>query len=229
MFRQRIRLFFKVEGPARYLSQLDFLGAFERAIRRAAVPVRMSEGFNPRPKLSFPLARPVGVVSREEVCEIELSCPMGLELLVRGLDAELPEGVMISHATYVAPNDKARAVAVRYTFRFRTEREAAALPVGSFLARTEHRLEREGKKRSIDARELVRSMECRGDTLCVEIRATPDGSLRPQEILGALDWTCEDPSAVSISREVVCEERVAGPKRSREDRPLVRRRGIRRR
>jgi len=229
MFRQRVRLSFKVEGPARYLSQLDFLGAFERALRRADIPVRMSEGFNPRPKLSFPLARPVGVASRGEVCEIELSCPLGLAHLVTALDAELPEGVSILHAKFVAPNDKARADGVRYTFRFRTAQEAAKLPVSTFLARAEYPLVREGRKRTLDARRLVRGMERRGDTLVVDVEAAPDGSLRPQEILAALEWRCADRSAVVISREVVCEERPREPGRSRDARPLVRRRGIRRR
>ena len=42
---------------------------FERAIRRARISVKMSEGFNPKPKIAYPLALPVGIKGLDEKLE----------------------------------------------------------------------------------------------------------------------------------------------------------------
>ncbi|MEK7805655.1 MAG: TIGR03936 family radical SAM-associated protein, partial [Planctomycetota bacterium] len=68
---------------------------FERAIRRANIPIAMSKGFNPHPKLSLPLALSVGIVSKDEVLEVELlqSVPSGS--LVESLGRQLPKEIQI--------------------------------------------------------------------------------------------------------------------------------------
>ena len=58
---------FKIEGRLRFLSHVETLKLFQRACARAGLQVRYSEGFNPRPRLSLPLPRPVGVESQDEL------------------------------------------------------------------------------------------------------------------------------------------------------------------
>ena len=58
---------FKVEGTLRFLSHAETVRLLERACVRAGLRLRYSEGFNPHPKLSLPLPRPVGVESDEEL------------------------------------------------------------------------------------------------------------------------------------------------------------------
>ncbi|MBW7991664.1 MAG: DUF2344 domain-containing protein, partial [Planctomycetes bacterium] len=52
---------FRIGGPLRFISHAQTLSVFQRACVRAGIEIRYSQGFNPRPRLSLPLPRPVGV------------------------------------------------------------------------------------------------------------------------------------------------------------------------
>jgi radical SAM-linked protein len=69
---QRIRFVFQKTGVLRFLSHLEVVKAFSRALRRAGIPVAYSQGYNPQPKLAFALALPVGVEGWQELADIEL-------------------------------------------------------------------------------------------------------------------------------------------------------------
>jgi radical SAM family uncharacterized protein/radical SAM-linked protein len=62
----QLQIWFKKTGPAKYLSQLELQGCLERALRRADLPLSFSQGFHPKPLLSFSRALPVGVASLAE-------------------------------------------------------------------------------------------------------------------------------------------------------------------
>src|SRR3712207_9149181 len=69
---QRVRIRYAKRGPLRFTSHRDFARAFERAVRRAAVPIAFSQGFTPHPKISYASAAPTGVASEAEYLEIGL-------------------------------------------------------------------------------------------------------------------------------------------------------------
>ncbi|WP_328538762.1 TIGR03936 family radical SAM-associated protein [Streptomyces sp. NBC_00344] len=95
---QRIRLRYTKRGRLRFTSHRDFQRAFERALRRAAVPMAYSAGFTPHPKVSYANAAPTGTGSEAEFLEIALAearDPQELRLL---LDASLPDGLDITDA-----------------------------------------------------------------------------------------------------------------------------------
>ena len=73
MLVQRIRTRFRKTGELKAISHLDLMRTFERALRRTGLPLRMSEGFNPRPRLSFPAALPVGIEGLNEIMEFDLT------------------------------------------------------------------------------------------------------------------------------------------------------------
>lgn len=68
----RIAIRFAIRGDLRFLSHQDSMRLFERAAVRAQLPLRWSGGFNPRPRLSLPLPRPVGVAGEDELLVLEL-------------------------------------------------------------------------------------------------------------------------------------------------------------
>ncbi|GFH34106.1 TIGR03936 family radical SAM-associated protein [Streptomyces pacificus] len=95
---QRIRLRYTKRGRLRFTSHRDFQRAFERALRRAEVPMAYSAGFTPHPKVSYANAAPTGTGSEAEYVEIALTDhrdPAGLRAL---LDESLPEGLDIVDA-----------------------------------------------------------------------------------------------------------------------------------
>jgi len=90
---QRIRLRFAKRARLRFLSHRDVARSFERAVRRAGVPVAYSQGFSPHPRLSWVGAAPTGAASEAEYVEIGLTRPLDPGGLAGALDAALPEGL----------------------------------------------------------------------------------------------------------------------------------------
>ncbi len=103
---QRVRLRFAKRGRLRFLSHRDVARSFERAVRRAAVPVAYSHGFSPHPRLSWVGAAPTGTASEAEYLEIGLTRPVDPAALVTALDAALPDGLDVLEA---AVAERARA------------------------------------------------------------------------------------------------------------------------
>ncbi|MGX4692242.1 TIGR03936 family radical SAM-associated protein [Streptomyces sp. JNUCC 63] len=95
---QRIRLRYTKRGRLRFTSHRDFQRAFERALRRAEVPMAYSAGFTPHPKVSYANAAPTGTGSEAEYLEIALTAPRDPERLRVLLDESLPTGLDVVEA-----------------------------------------------------------------------------------------------------------------------------------
>ncbi len=95
---QRVRLRYAKRGPLRFTSHRDFQRAFERAIRRAGVPIAFSAGFSPHPRISYANAAPTGVASEAEYLEIGLTRQVPPVQLRDALDAALPIGMDVLEA-----------------------------------------------------------------------------------------------------------------------------------
>jgi radical SAM-linked protein len=179
---QRIRIRYAKRGPLRFTSHRDFARAFERAIRRAGVPIAYSQGFTPHPKISYASAAPTGVASEAEYLEIGLQAPVVPDELCRALDAALPPGLDILDAVEARGGNLAERVDAS---RWRVELpglEASTLrdAVQRFLDTPEVLVERMTKQgmRAFDARAAVVSMSVESG------RAAPPtpGSSAPSEV-----------------------------------------------
>src|SRR4051812_8190411 len=95
---QRVRIRYTKRGRLRFTSHRDIARAFERALRRAAVPMAYSAGFSPHPKISWVGAAPTGVASEAEYVEIGLAEHRDLDQLAKALDESLPAGIDILEA-----------------------------------------------------------------------------------------------------------------------------------
>src|SRR6476660_4744912 len=95
---QRVRLRYAKRGPLRFTSHRDFARAFERAVRRAAVPIAYSQGFTPHPKISYASAAPTGVASEAEYLEIALQTVTDPAAVRAALDDALSPGLDVIEA-----------------------------------------------------------------------------------------------------------------------------------
>jgi radical SAM-linked protein len=95
---QKLRLRYAKRGPLRFTSHRDVARAFERALRRAGVPMAYSQGFSPHPKISWIGASPTGVASEAEYLEIQVVEAVDAAALVAQLDAVLPPGLDLVEA-----------------------------------------------------------------------------------------------------------------------------------
>lgn len=160
---QRVRLRYTKRGRLRFTSHRDFARAFERALRRAEVPMAYSAGFTPHPKISYVGAAPTGVASEAEYLEIGLSAEVDLEALRSAIDDALPPGLDIVEAVAAGPGsfaDRMQASFWRVELPGVPMAEAAAA-VQAFLATDSVPVERLTKdgRREIDARAAVVSAE----------------------------------------------------------------------
>jgi len=90
---QRLRLRYAKRGRLRFSSHRDFQRAFERALRRAGVPMAYSQGFNPHPRVSYANSAPTGTASEAEYVEIAVTAVLDPEKVRLALDTALPPGL----------------------------------------------------------------------------------------------------------------------------------------
>lgn len=92
---QRLRVRYAKRGPARFTSHRDFSRAFERALRRAEVPMAYSSGYSPHPRISYANASPTSAATEAEYLEIGLAQMCDPSRVRDALDAALPPGLVI--------------------------------------------------------------------------------------------------------------------------------------
>lgn len=183
---QRIRIRYAKRGPLRFTSHRDFARAFERALRRSAVPIAFSQGFTPHPKISYASAAPTGVASEAEYLEIGLQAPVDPDELIRALDAALSPGLDILEAVEAHGGNLAERIdASLWQIELPgVADEDLAAAVEAFLAAPEVLVERMTKqgRRTFDAREaVVRISVRRPDQMIKESPAGPAGPA-PSEV-----------------------------------------------
>lgn len=156
---QRIRLRYAKRGPLRFASHRDFARAFERALRRAGVPIAFSAGFSPHPKVSYVGAAPTGTSSEAEYLEIGLAEHVDPDDVRRALDTALPAGFAVLDAVQArTPDFAARVDASRWLMQLPgVAADELADVVRRFLALDEAFVERTTKagRKLIDARAAV--------------------------------------------------------------------------
>src|SRR5664279_1928804 len=96
--RAYARVIFRKTGLLRFLGHLDVLRTFDRAVRRAKLPVEYSQGFSPHAHLSFAMPLPVGVIGERELCAIDLASDWQPVAILKGLSRQLPQDLGIVEA-----------------------------------------------------------------------------------------------------------------------------------
>ncbi|WP_370348558.1 TIGR03936 family radical SAM-associated protein [Catenulispora sp. EB89] len=208
---QKLRIRYAKRGRLRFTSHRDIQRVFERALRRARVPMAYSAGFTPHPKVSWAGAAPTGVASEAEYVEIGVTRALVPAELAAALDGSLPADLDILEIVEAAtPNLMERLEASVWEIRLPgVEPAAAVAAVAAFAAADEVLVERMTKNgvRTFDARAAVTAIEAdaagfvsageggvgegdgRGDRPCAILRLvvrhlTP--AVRPDDVLTGL-------------------------------------------
>lgn len=104
---QKLRIRYAKTGRARFASHRDFSRAFERALRRAGVPMAYSSGFSPHPRISYANASPTGAATDAEYLEIGLARAVDPGQLRNELNAALPDGLVLQDVVEAGPGSLA--------------------------------------------------------------------------------------------------------------------------
>jgi radical SAM-linked protein len=191
----RTRIRFAKTGKVRFTSHRDVARIWERALRRASLPVKYTEGFSPRPKLSFGLALPTGSESHGEYLDVELLLDVDLEQLPTLLDPALPVGMEVQAAAALpAGSESLQQLVTSCTWRItlpETDLADAFAAVETALAAAALPLARERKGHVVtdDVRPAILALavidddsSSQGSELEAELATQPRG-LRPSELV----------------------------------------------
>jgi radical SAM-linked protein len=209
MKAQRLRVTFTRGDEIKYITHLDLMRFWERALRRAEIPVSYSEGFSPHAQLSLAAPLPVGTTSDAELMDVYLDQPMVPRALVEQLVPQLTAGISIASAEEVGLALPALQADMRFAeydvdLPADVAHEAGArAAVESFLAAEtvpwEHKRDDETKSYDIRAQVAEIDIEAAADgALRLRMRLKNDntGSGRPEQVVAALGL----PAPVRIHR-----------------------------
>ena len=201
----RVRLRYSRQGTSRFLSHLDMARLFLRALRRGQLPLAYSQGFNPQPRVAFAAPLPVGTAGLAEYVDIFFTEPLDRYRLMKTLNDQMPAGIEVQAARQV-PEKEGSLMARVDTFVYQihlpaTGRVEAAgalekldsAPEAPVVRRTKKGPREKDIKPFIKRLELVEEEEPKGQKaagawhLELILSAGPEGSVRPEEVLAAMD------------------------------------------
>lgn len=188
---------FKIKGNLSYLSHLETVAMFQRALVRAGVEVCYTCGFNPRLRLSLPLPRPVGVESDEELLCVLIpnDHPDSVSDCRDKIASQLPYDCEIISAVFAKQKLTFQPESVLYEFpltdlerndKIKADVTALRRNLAAGPVIIHRRFPDREPSRSIDVADYIDSVECLKNALVVKCRITPAGTVRVDEIMQLL-------------------------------------------
>lgn len=165
----RVRLRYAKTGKLRFISAIDLGRVWERALRKADLPIAYSEGFSPHPKVSFADALPLGYASEAEFAEVTFAAEVPLEAAMAALNAAFPDGIRVLAARQAedgAPKMAKRLQASLWDLRYPSGVEPDQLSAAVAAALVSPALaverERKGESTTVDLRPALHGLIAAG-------------------------------------------------------------------
>lgn len=194
--RFEYRAVFSKTGRAKYISHLDLMRAFQRAFKRAHLPIWYTQGFNPHVYIMFPLALPLGTDSRVEIMDFALTEDLDCEEVKKRLGEQTPVGLDI--ISIARPVHKHTAItAAEYFVRLKTDKtaEETAKLFDEFISRDKIEIEKRTKKKTInlvDIKPHINALSCEAKDGETEFKfILPCGSSFNLNINVVIDTFCD--------------------------------------
>ncbi|MBI4834589.1 MAG: DUF2344 domain-containing protein [Planctomycetes bacterium] len=187
MNRFVIQVRFTKHGQSRFLSHRELMTAIQRAVRRGNIPVKMSEGFNPRPRISFPTALSLGIESNDEVIYMILSEWITPNDVIKKFQAQLPSGIKIIEVEPVLSTVLPKVEEVEYHIIFNSYKDSPdEHQIARFMEQKQVLIQRTRKEKVQlkDVKKFITNVRKLNDqTLFLGVKFTPEGSVSPEEVL----------------------------------------------
>ena len=186
--RQRVRIRFSKQGDLRLIGHRDLARLLERLFRRAGLRLGMSEGFHPKPRMSFPSALAVGVEGCEEVMELELAENWTAPALHRRLNEFALPGIAFG-AVEDCPPGAAKACIRSLTYEIPLQQrlcEGLNRRISELMDSDSCPVQRAKGGKPLDLRPQLESLEFSEGILSMRIRVSDAATPAPREVLAAL-------------------------------------------
>ncbi len=184
------QLTYSKTGNARFFGHLELVNILLRALCRAGIPVKYSEGFHPKPRISFGNPLPVGLESSTEFCSLVLTQVLPIDGIMEKLNAQLPDGLRIENCRLGSPVQNSftdleyryQITLVDAVFDAEAIERFHSQPVFNFS-----RTNQKGKLQNINLKDMVRHMDLESpNQLLLSLRVTGGQSVRPMEIIACI-------------------------------------------
>jgi len=186
-FYKKLKISFSKWGQAKYFGHLEQVKIFLRAIRRAEIPVKFSEGFHPKPKISFEDPLPIGLESRNEIFYLSVRGDVQPKNIIDRLNEHLPRGLTVFKCQ-LAPAKSLCKASMSSTYMV-TKKDGFfdAKELKCFVKRRELVVARTGSKgqiKKIDLKEMVLNIKLSDpNRLKMTLRTEPGRTVRPFEVI----------------------------------------------
>ncbi|MBV6451321.1 MAG: hypothetical protein MHPDNHAH_02054 [Anaerolineales bacterium] len=204
----RIRITFSKQGPLRYTGHLDLHKLWERAARRAELPLAYSQGFHPQPKMSLAAALPLGFSSTCEMLDMWLERDVDLVSLRERLNGTLPPGIRVlsvEQAEERAPALQTQVAEAEYQIELREPVGPSELKRRIEAAMESKSIPRERRGKSYNLRPLILFIEAFDDKITMRLAAREGATGRPEEVLDVLGIAFEE-TRIERTRLIFKEE-----------------------
>ena len=184
---KKLSVYYSKLDRAKYFGHLETVNIFLRALRRAKIPVKYSQGFHPKPKIAFDDPLPIGIESHQELFTLAVADVVKPTAVLEGLNAHLPEGLHI-HDCHLAPlksraqpaNSSVYQIAIP-GYDFDTDKLASFVNSSEVILTLTNR---KGKLKKIDLKDMVVNIELSDSKhLQTTLKSEPGKTIRPAEIL----------------------------------------------
>jgi len=185
----------------RYIGHLDLNTSWERAARRAELPLAYTQGFHPQPKMNFASALPLGFSSRCEMVDIWFNIDVDPSTLSSQLQAMMPAGIGILDIQSVderAPALQNQILSAEYEVHVTEAMNKVHLEQKINEVMASNSLPRQRRGKSYDLRPLIEKLELAAENqIRMRLSAREGATGRPEEVLSVLEIPIEQ---VSIER-----------------------------
>ncbi len=196
----RLRVRFKRGQEVKFISHLDLMRLWQRALHRAGIPLAYSEGFSPHPRISLAAPLPIGVTSETELMDLYTTQRVSPHFFTAAVSQQLPPGIEILQVNQIAltlPSLQSQIRYAEYKVEVETEREPKEIESAlASLLSAKHlpwQHQRDTGTRSYDLRALIddlRLIDWRHPycTIGMRLRCGSSGSGRPEQVIAALGF-----------------------------------------
>ncbi len=190
-----IRAEYEKREQLKYISHLELMNTFRKTFRRAEIPVRYSQGYNPHIIFSMSQPLPVGVIGFHEYFDLELKVKKSLGLIKDQINKSLPSGLKIIDGVFIDKKEKSLQAVVNtaiysYEMSFSSEAVEQETILNDFLNEKKieiTRFRRNKENRMIDLATMIYNGRVLKDNIWeFTISTGSSGNVRPQEVIRAL-------------------------------------------
>ena len=187
----RVRITFTKQGALRYTGHLDLHRLWERAMRRADLPITYSQGFHPQPRMSLASALPLGFSSLCEVLDVRLNEDLPVDEIGSRLKDNLPHDIQVTNVETVderAPALQTQVLSAQYHVKLTEPVDGSDLKRRVRELLEAESLPRERRGKFYDLRPLIEALtaDIESSSLQMTLAAREGATGRPEEVLNAL-------------------------------------------